>query len=117
MEPFVPKARKARKMGVISEALEPRLFLTVTQDANGWTVVSPTTTGDHPTQIIYVSSTGNDSADGLSTSTPVKSLSVAMGKVRNGFPDWVLLKARRCIQRFIRQLEQERHQQRSADSH
>ncbi len=69
------------------EPLESRLFLSVSQDANGWTVVTPSA----DTHTIYVSATGNDSADGLSAATPVKSFTKAASLVRSGFPDWVLL--------------------------
>jgi hypothetical protein len=44
--------------------------------------------------MIYVSSSaGNDTNNGLSPSTPVRSLAKAQSLVTNGEPDWVLLKA------------------------
>ncbi|MGB0766129.1 MAG: right-handed parallel beta-helix repeat-containing protein [Phycisphaeraceae bacterium] len=49
----------------------------------------------HPeTRVIYVShSRGNDNNDGLSEARPVKTLKRGMALVRDGKPDWLLLKA------------------------
>ena len=61
----------------------------VTQDSDGFTVVTPST----DSQIIYVSSsTGIDSNDGLSESTPVETLAHAYSLARTGYPDHILLK-------------------------
>src|SRR5262249_32824853 len=58
-------------------------------DNNGWTVFTPST----DTKIIYVSSsTGNDANSGLSANAPVKRLSKGVSLLRNGYPDWLLLK-------------------------
>ena len=73
---------------------------TLPLDANGFTVFTPspgtgscaagTYTG---TCVIYVSnSTGNDSNDGLSIGTPVKTIAQGLSLIRAGFPDWLLLK-------------------------
>jgi hypothetical protein len=70
------------------ELLEPRQLLSVSLDANGWTVVTPSA----DTRMVYVSTSGNDTNDGLSSNTPVKTLAKAQSLVRNGFPDWLLLK-------------------------
>src|SRR4051812_3980961 len=73
------------------ESLENRQLLSVSQDSNGWTVVTPSA----DTRIIYVSSSqGNDANDGLSAATPVKTLvrGTAIMRTRTGFPDWLLLK-------------------------
>lgn len=44
-------------------------------------------------RVVYVSSSqGNDSNTGLSTSKPVKTLSKARSLVRDGNPDWILLR-------------------------
>ena len=47
---------------------------------------------DSNSKIIYVSTSGNDSNDGLSDNSPVKSLSKAMQLVRRNSPDWIVLK-------------------------
>jgi len=58
-------------------------------DANGWTVFTPSA----DTRTIYVSnSAGNDVNDGLSTSTPVKTIARGLSLIRSGYPDWLLLK-------------------------
>src|SRR5207253_3107090 len=58
-------------------------------DADGWTVIRPST----DTRIVYVSSSlGNDANDGLSQATPVKTLAKGGSLLRDGFPDWLLLK-------------------------
>jgi hypothetical protein len=65
----------------------------VSRDANGWTVVTPS--GD--TRIIYVSSsTGNDAWTGISDTCPVASIAAGSLKLRNGYPDWLLLKSGDC---------------------
>jgi hypothetical protein len=63
-------------------------MLSVSLDANGWTVVTPSA----DTRMVYVSASGSDSNDGLSPSTPVHTLAKAQSLVRSGFPDWLLLK-------------------------
>ena len=70
------------------DTLEPRRYLSVSLDSAGWTVVSPAS----DTKVIYVSSSGNDSNNGLSAGAPVKTLPVAQGLVRDGYADWILLK-------------------------
>src|SRR6516164_7270867 len=59
-------------------------------DANGWTVFTPSS----DTHIIYVSdSTGNDSTGVIGDSThPYKTLAQGVSLLRNGYPDWLLLK-------------------------
>lgn len=58
-------------------------------NAQGWTVFTPST----DTRIVYVSSsTGSDSNDGLSQSTPVQTLGKGSSLLRRGYPDWLLLK-------------------------
>lgn len=55
----------------------------------GWTELSPAP----ESRVIYVSSSqGNDSNNGLSESTPVKSLDRGMALLRSGQPDWLLFK-------------------------
>ena len=55
----------------------------------GWTDLSPAP----ESRVIYVSSSqGNDSNNGLSESTPVRSLDRGMALLRSGQPDWLLFK-------------------------
>lgn len=70
------------------QTLESRQLLAVSQDSGGWTVVKPSS----GSRIIYVSSSGKDSNNGLSPSSPIKSLFKAQGMVRSGSPDHILLK-------------------------
>lgn len=58
-------------------------------DPGGWT----TFTKSADTKVVYVSSSsGSDANTGLSESDPVKTLAKASSLMRNGFPDWMLLK-------------------------
>jgi hypothetical protein len=58
-------------------------------DPNGWTVFTPSA----DTRTIYVSSsTGNDLNSGLFASVPVKTIAMGLSLLRNGYPDWLLLK-------------------------
>ena len=69
-------------------------------DANGWTAFTPVpgtgscSNGSYTgTCIIYVSSsTGSDSNNGQTVSTPVQTLDKGLSLLRNGHPDWLLLK-------------------------
>lgn len=71
------------------EALEARQLLSVSLNEAGWTEV----TASSDTRIIYVSSSeGSDSNDGLSENSAVATLEKAKSLVRDGMPDWVLLK-------------------------
>src|SRR4026209_790183 len=58
-------------------------------DANGWTTFTPSA----DTRIVYVSNSGSDANDGLSTSTPVASIAKGISLIRNGSADELLLKA------------------------
>jgi len=72
------------------ENLESRQLLSVTVDANGWTVIKPEA-GD---RIVYVSSSqGKDTNTGLSTTTPIKTLQRAKSLIRSGHGDEMLLRA------------------------
>ena len=74
---------------VAPEVLEPRTFLSVSHDANGWTVVTP----ESDSRVIYVSSSGgSDGNTGRSADKPVKTLGKAQGLVRDGSADQMLLK-------------------------
>ena len=58
-------------------------------DNNGWSII--TTSSD--SRVIYCSSSaGNDSNNGLSSGSPVKTLNQAFSLVRDGYPDHVYLK-------------------------
>jgi len=64
-------------------------FDTVTITLNEWTPFTPS--GD--TRVIYVSSsTGNDAWNGLSPSTPKRTIEAGKVLMRNGLPDWLLLR-------------------------
>ncbi len=68
-------------------SLEERQLLTV--GADGWTVLQPSL----DSRIVYVSSSqGADTNNGLTESTPVKTLTKAITLIRDDMPDWVLLK-------------------------
>ncbi len=71
------------------EPLEPREMMSVTRDAAGWTVVTPSA-GD---RVVYVSSSsGNDGNSGLSPVSPVKTLKRGESLLRGGTGDELLLK-------------------------
>ncbi len=71
-----------------AEVLEPRWLLSVSQDSDGWTVVTPAS----DTKKVYVSSSlGSDTNNGLSPTTPVKTISKGTSLLRDGSPDWLLL--------------------------
>lgn len=58
--------------------------------AQDWTVFTPSP----DSRVIYVSSsTGNDSNNGLSQQSPKKTLAAGYGLLRDGYPDWLLLKS------------------------
>ena len=54
----------------------------------GWPIFTPS--GD--SRIVYVSTSGSDSNDGLSDSTPKQTIAAAYALMRDGYPDWMLLK-------------------------
>lgn len=83
-----PDRRRGDRRAVV-QALDARVLMSVSTDANGWTSVSPA--GD--TRVVYVSSSGgNDANSGFSANAPVKSLSKAQSIIRDGSADWLLLK-------------------------
>src|SRR4051812_42453621 len=73
---------------IVFDTLESRQLLSVSLDANGWTSVGASS----DSRIIYVSSSGNDSNSGLSSASPVKTIDYAKTLLRDGMPDWLLLK-------------------------
>jgi hypothetical protein len=65
------------------------IYAAVSQDPSGWTVVTPSA----DSRIIYVSSsTGSDTNNGSVADYPVRTISRAEELVRDGFPDWILLR-------------------------
>lgn len=87
--PGTKKQNKSNRRFAGLEPLESRQLLSVGLDAQGWTVVTPST----DTRVIYVSqSAGNDANSGLSANSPVKTLAKGASLLRSGSPDWLLLK-------------------------
>lgn len=77
-------------VGLMSLAGTNPVMAASTQD-NGsfWTQFTPSS----DTRLIFVSSSeGNDANNGLTPATPVKTLARGHELLRNGFPDWMLLK-------------------------
>ncbi len=71
------------------EDLESRTLLAVSSNSDGWTVVDPSA----DTRTVYVSSSqGNDSNDGLTPQTAKRSIAAGKSLIRDGSPDWLLLK-------------------------
>jgi hypothetical protein len=64
------------------------IYAEVSQDASGWTIVTPSV----DSRIIYVSSAGNDTNDGINQTYPVQTITRAEELVRDSFPDWILLR-------------------------
>lgn len=63
--------------------------------SSGWTkfTLRPAGLGyPDPARPIYVDPNGSDSNNGLTTNTPVKTLSKGKSLIRNGYGDWLLLK-------------------------
>lgn len=74
----------------LSVATAPALAQGIAVGEDGWTVVTPSP----DTQMIYVSSSsGDDNNDGLSEHTPKRTLAAGYALLRNGHPDWLLLKS------------------------
>jgi hypothetical protein len=61
----------------------------VETNPSGWTVITPSS----DTRMVYVSDvTGNDENSGLDAGSPVKTLARGASLLRDGQPDWLLLK-------------------------
>src|SRR5476651_347573 len=84
--------RSARKHCQAIESLEPRRFLSVTQNAAGWSVFSYPSASDGRKVYVSKDTDGNDANSGLDPAHPVRSLSVAKGLMRDGKADWLLFK-------------------------
>ena len=58
-------------------------------DAEGWTILQPSA----DSRLVYVSSSeGNDANDGLTPETAKATIDAADALIRDGFPDWLMLK-------------------------
>jgi hypothetical protein len=58
-------------------------------DAQGWTILTPSA----DSRLVYVSSSeGNDANDGLTPATAKATINAANALIRDGYPDWMLLK-------------------------
>lgn len=62
--------------------------LDILSPSTGWTDFTPSA----DTRVIHVSTSGNDANNGLSPSTPKRTIAAGKALIRNGFPDWLLLK-------------------------
>jgi Leucine-rich repeat (LRR) protein len=83
----VVRPQASRRPAAVVETMESRTHLSVSKDAAGFTVVTPSA-GD---KVIYVSASGNDGNSG-SASAPIRSLSKGVGMLRSGTGDQLLLK-------------------------
>jgi hypothetical protein len=64
------------------------ITLTAQAPATGWTVFTPSA----DTRMVYVSTSGSDSNNGLSPNTPKRTIAAGKALIRNTYPDWLLLK-------------------------
>ncbi|TLM75623.1 DUF5011 domain-containing protein [Microbulbifer harenosus] len=77
-----------RSVTVIAKP-SPYAHIPITVDKPGFTTVTPLP----DSRLVYVSSSsGDDTNDGLTPDTPVKSITRGKSLLRNGNPDWLLLK-------------------------
>jgi len=75
--------------GAATLAITPATALAQNDTATFWTQFSPS----EDTRLVFVSSsTGRDSNSGLNPNEPVQSLARAYELLRDGYPDWMLLK-------------------------
>jgi hypothetical protein len=86
-------ALKVMVLGVVGlmslAGTNPAMAATNQDNGSFWTQFTPST----DTRLIFVSSSeGNDSNNGLTPATPVKTLARGHALLRDGFPDWMLLK-------------------------
>lgn len=83
-----------RRLSIPILLLAPALTLAATgfagtRDAEGWTVLAPSA----DSRLIHVSSSsGSDANSGLSASEPLETLAAGVAKLRDGYPDHLLLK-------------------------
>lgn len=93
--PWTPRLLKRQSLtllasGMIALSLSPAPLLAQDQDSGSfWTQFVPSA----DTRLIFVStSEGSDTNSGLTPDRPVKSLAKGYELLRDGFPDWMLLK-------------------------
>lgn len=81
--------KKAGAMWLVAGVLALVGALNQSAIASGWSDFVPSP----DSRIIYVSSSrGNDNNSGLSPQEPVRTINAGYQKLRNGFPDWMLLR-------------------------
>lgn len=81
-------AEDIRTVTVTAKA-SPFAHIPVTLEKDGFTTLMPAP----DSRLVYVSSSsGDDANDGLTTETPVKTVARGKNLLRNGSPDWLLLK-------------------------
>ena len=87
---YVPNrsAMMASHALTISAASQPGEEATPVTVIDGFASFTPSS----DTRLIYVANNGNDSNNGLSEQSPVRTLDKAYGLLRDGYPDWILLK-------------------------
>ena len=82
------QAVETRVVTVVAKP-SPYAHIPITNDKEGFTTLLPSSNS----RLIYVSMTrGDDSNDGLSPESPVKTISRGKKLLRDGSPDWMLLK-------------------------
>lgn len=85
----VLRAALACTLAALVLPLSAPAFAAGTQDGDSfWTTFNPSS----DTRFVFVSTSGSDTNSGLSPSTPVKTLAKAESLLRDGYPDWMLLK-------------------------
>jgi len=73
----------------LNVAAAPHLPIAGGVGPDGWTVLQPS----RDSTVVFVSSsTGNDANDGLRREAPVRTLARGMELLRDGYPDWLLLR-------------------------
>src|SRR5687768_17006668 len=84
-----PATHNVIRMTKRLERLEPRTHLSVAQDEQGWTTITPS----EDSRTIFVSSSlGDDDYSGTSPTFPVRTLRRGYNLLRNGKPDHLLLR-------------------------
>lgn len=82
------QATETRVVSVVAKP-SPYAHIPITKEKDGFTTFFPVT----DSKLVYVSmSQGDDSNDGLSVERPVKTISRGKDLLRDGSPDWMLLK-------------------------
>ncbi|WKN45501.1 hypothetical protein [Tunicatimonas pelagia] len=103
LNPTVRVENSSAQRGTLASVSEAD-FLLPGQDAQGWTVLSPSadsriiyvnaTTGNDATSVVYKSddsAIGSDPSQPTGAIKPFRTIAAAYGQMRNGKPDWMLL--------------------------